>query len=96
MITRIVKMEFSPEKTDVFLNVFSENEHRIASFPGCRKVELLRDVDTPNVFFTYSHWEKAEDLEAYRHSEVFHDVWSKTKILFQAAPQAWSTTKLNN
>jgi len=33
-------------------------------------------------------------LEAYRQSELFKNVWSKTKPLFNDKPQAWSVDKI--
>ena len=36
----------------------------------------------------------SRDLNNYRNSELFKDVWSKTKILFNKKPEAWSTKKL--
>jgi hypothetical protein len=33
-------------------------------------------------------------LETYRHSELFKEVWSKTKPLFNAKPEAWSVDKV--
>ena len=32
-------------------------------------------MEDPRVFFTYSVWDSPSDLEAYRTSDVFADVW---------------------
>jgi quinol monooxygenase YgiN len=90
MIVRIVKMKFKPGKTEEFLLLFRANRARIGSFEGCSKLELLNDCNDPDTFFTYSIWDKEESLENYRNSELFSSVWSKTKILFDAKPEAWS------
>lgn len=90
MIIRIVRMRFDPAKTEDFLKVFNENKTNIRNFPGCTHLELHNDVDHPNVFATYSYWEKKEDLENYRRSELFREVWSKTKVLFSEKPEAFS------
>lgn len=90
MIIRIVKMQFHPEHTAAFQHLFSENQYRIEGFEGCLKVDLLQDIDSPTIFFTYSHWEDIEALERYRQSDVFKSIWSKTKVLFNEAPMAWS------
>jgi heme-degrading monooxygenase HmoA len=58
---------------------------------GCQHLELLRDVASPNVFFTLSFWENEVDLNAYRHSELFKTTWAKTKVLFSDKPQTWTT-----
>jgi heme-degrading monooxygenase HmoA len=93
MFIRIVKMEFRPEEVDTFLAVFNESAPHIRNFPGCTHLELLQDRLHPNVLFTYSYWETDEDLHAYRHSELFEKTWARTKVLFNAKPQAWSVAQ---
>lgn len=90
MIIRIVKMEFCKEYTDVFIQLFEERKLQIRSFPGCTGLFLLRDVNNPNIFFTYSKWDSADALEQYRKSELFNDTWSKVKPMFGGKPAAWS------
>jgi hypothetical protein len=94
MITRIVKMGFAPENTDAFQEIFKQSKSHIEAMPGCCGVTLLRDVQSPNIFFTYSRWEDESFLEAYRQSELFAGVWAKTKALFNTKPEAWSTREL--
>lgn len=91
MIHRLVKMTFNPDSTADFEAIFYANAEKIRHFPGCSHLNLLK---ANNVYFTYSHWEKAEDLEAYRQSALFQAVWSQTKQLFSAPAEAWSTTHI--
>lgn len=90
MIKRLVKLTFQADKTDDFLAVFESSKNLIRQMKGCQHLELLRDVATPQVFFTLSYWESEADLNAYRDSELFKTTWAKTKILFSDKPQAWS------
>ncbi|HPF91605.1 MAG: antibiotic biosynthesis monooxygenase [Flavobacteriales bacterium] len=90
MIVRIVKMTFRPEEIERFQAHFEGWKPRIRSFPGCRHLELLHDVDDPRIFFTYSHWDGHADLENYRISPVFAEVWPTVKALFAAPAEAWS------
>ncbi|MFT4679123.1 MAG: quinol monooxygenase YgiN [Flavobacteriales bacterium] len=90
MLIRIVKMTFRPEFVDEFTQVFDKYKEHIRGSEGCMHLELLRDVNNPNIFFTYSHWEDADYLENYRHSEVFKEVWPLTKAGFSEKPEAWS------
>ena len=83
-------MTFEPEKTGEFLELFEKSKLRIRNFEGCSYLALLRDSRNDNVFFTYSIWEQPEELENYRNSELFKEVWSKTKKMFQQKPEAWS------
>ncbi|MBL4625076.1 MAG: antibiotic biosynthesis monooxygenase [Flavobacteriales bacterium] len=90
MMIRIVKLTFRPDKIEEFLALFNDSKTKIRAFPGCNRLELLNDINTPNVFFTYSYWDKPESLEKYRNSELFNSVWAKTKVLFDGKPGAWS------
>ncbi len=90
MINRIVRMSFDPLKVDDFLKLFSEVKNKIANVEGCEGLSLLRDMNQPNVLFTYSFWKEEANLEAYRNSELFQQTWAGTKILFNDAPKAWS------
>jgi quinol monooxygenase YgiN len=94
MLVRIVKMTFKPEKIDLFLEIFDVNKEKIRNSKGCSLLELYRDKTNTNIFFTYSYWNTEDDLENYRNSELFDDLWSKTKILFNDKAQAWSVDKL--
>ncbi len=90
MIKRIVKMTFQEDKVSDFLTIFESAKTSIKEVEGCQHLELLRCIEPANVFFTYSHWESEDALNAYRHSELFKQTWSKTKVLFTDRPAAWS------
>lgn len=94
MFVRIVKMKFTKENISLFKGVFDKNMATIRSFEGCSFLELYQDKHDETIFFTYSYWDKEEDLEAYRNSDFFKSVWSKTKVLFSAKPEAWSVNKI--
>ncbi len=94
MIVRIVKMSFNETYINEFLTYFDSKKEQIRHFKGCKFLELYRDKQNTNVFFTYSYWETETDLENYRHSTLFTKVWAKTKLLFNAKPEAWSVDKL--
>ena len=90
MLTRIVRMTFQPEKLDDFQAIFNQSKHHIRAFPGNHHLELLSDPGHPNVRMTYSLWESAEALEAYRQSELFRTTWAATKALFAERAVAFS------
>ena len=95
MIVRIVKLSFHAAYISDFKTIFEENKGKIISQKGCNLLEMLEDINEVNIFFTYSWWDSEDDLNNYRNSELFKDVWSKTKILFDKKPEAWSTKKIN-
>lgn len=94
MLIRIVKMTFKPQFVDVFVSTFNARKHLIAASEGCAGVELLRDIDNPNTFFTYSKWVDVESLEKYRKGELFNSTWEEVKKLFDAKPEAWSVKQM--
>ncbi len=96
MFIRVVKLSFAPEHIATFLAIFEQNKTFIRKSPGCRLLELNRDKNNTDLFFTYSYWEKEQDLENYRQSKLFKTVWASTKILFNKKPEAWSVDKLES
>lgn len=87
-------MRFTETGASEFLRIFEENQLAIRHFPGCHHLELLRDINTPHSFSTLSHWMLADDLERYRESPLFKQVWRQVKPLFAERPQAFSFQKL--
>ena len=90
MITRIVRMEFQPAHVDDFLVHFNAIKGLIRNFPGVQELELHRDADHSNVFYTCSKWKDRSDLEAYRQSDLFEGAWNQAKTWFAAKPLAFS------
>jgi autoinducer 2-degrading protein len=94
MFVRIVKLSFHEENIPAFLENFEANKEKIRNAPGNRFLELYQDKNNKSIFFTYSYWETEGDLENYRKSALFNEVWSFTKKLFNDKPEAWSLDKL--
>ena len=95
MLVRIVKLSFHQDKIPAFLENFELVKNQIRNFPGNRLLELYQDKTNTSIFFTYSYWDSEEDLENYRKSELFTEVWDFTKQLFNDKPGAWSVDKLD-
>ena len=94
MLVRIVKMRFQEDKIEAFLANFNQVKEKIRGFEGNQFLELYQDKNDPRIFFTYSYWETEENLEQYRNSILFKEVWSYTKTLFSDKPEAWSVDKV--
>ena len=94
MFVRIVKMSFAKAHIDAFLENFDAKKEAIRNFEGCQFLELYRDKQDTQVFFTYSYWDTEAHLENYRNSGLFKTVWAKTKPFFNNKPQAWSVDKI--
>ena len=94
MFVRIVKLSFHEEHIPAFLENFELMKNHIRNAPGNRFLELYQDKNNKNIFFTYSYWETEDDLENYRKSALFDEIWTFTKKLFNDKPEAWSVDKL--
>ncbi|MBX7124769.1 MAG: antibiotic biosynthesis monooxygenase [Cyclobacteriaceae bacterium] len=95
MIVRIVRLHFHEDQVSTFLEIFSGHRERIRHFPGCTRLELHRDPDHPSTFATISHWQSAADLENYRQSPLFKEVWGKVKPLFRLRSEAFTLEKVD-
>lgn len=93
MLVRIVKLTFEKKQITRFKQIFKEHQKKIQDFEGFSFLELYQVKDRPNTFFTRSHWKDETALENYRNSEYFKKIWSETKVLFAAKPEAWSLEK---
>jgi autoinducer 2-degrading protein len=94
MLTRIVKMHFHTEKVADFLAHFETIKDKVRNQPGCRSMHLYQDAQNPDIYFTISLWDQESDLEHYRTSPFFKEVWYYTKSLFQEKAEAWTLEKL--
>ncbi|WP_353159192.1 antibiotic biosynthesis monooxygenase family protein [Myroides odoratus] len=93
MFVRIVKLTLQEDKIDDFLNHFEKYKDQIRNFPGCQFLEVYRDKHQPNIFFTYSYWSEELDLDTYKKSTLFGEVWPYFKKLFKEKAEAWSVDK---
>lgn len=90
MIIRLVRMRFRPDQVERFLALYEQAHPIIAGQPGCRSVLLVRQLDDPAAFATWSVWDDAAALDAYRRSAFFRGFWPDVKALFRAPAEAVS------
>lgn len=96
MIVRIVKMHFAANKVEEFSTMFEDIKESIRHQPGCTFLELYQGTDDPQTFFTYSYWNSTTDLNNYRNSALFQEIWPKTKSMFDQKPEATTVTKIHS
>ena len=94
MITRIVKMEFKYDQVDLFLEKFSRHAEKMKTVTGQVSLQIVKDLKESNILFTISEWHSEEDLNIYRSSFLFKQIWSEVKPLFCAKAQAWTTQSI--
>lgn len=90
MLVRVVKMKFEAQYLSAFLAHFESIKWQVAQFEGCNGMQLLQDQNDPCLIFTYSIWQSEQDLNNYRHSELFASIWPKIKPWFAQKAEAWS------
>ena len=86
----MVRLTFSPETVDAFDALYVQFQARIQARSGCQMVRAMKVPGQPYQRATLSFWETQNDLDAYRKSTLFGEVWPATKALFAAPPQAQS------
>jgi len=96
MIVRIVKMHFQENNVATFSAMFEDIKKEIRNQPGCTLLELYQDANDPQTFFTYSYWNSETDLNNYRHSALFQEIWPKTKAMFDQKPTAHTVNKIHS
>ncbi len=94
MLTRLVRMYFQPDKVDEFLAFYEQLRPKIAQQPGCISVQLLRQTDDPAAFATWSVWESAAALDAYRTSAFFKSFWPQVRTWFRQPAEAVSFERI--
>ena len=87
-------MTFRNEGCDEFLRIFEKYKQQIRNAKGCTHLSLLRDKEEPYIFFTYSKWDDEKNLDAYRYSSTFAEVWPLVKIHFGAPAEAWTVNEI--
>ena len=90
MITRIVKLTINHSRFHEFALVYAEAQKTIITFKGCMELNVYTDVQQPDVVFTISKWKSDSDLNHYRFSAFFKNVWTTVKPMFSAKAEAWS------
>ena len=86
MTERIVKLAIDPNLNRALPFVRFLPKAKITSPDS--PVATVYNCSSEGHFFTFSHWESEADLNAYRESALFGEVWPKTKALFYDKPQA--------
>lgn len=90
MITRLVKLSLQVDKASQFEALFYQTQTLIEEFEGCHKTNLFKVSGSTSQYFTISYWNTEQDLENYRNSQLFRNVWSQVKPLFSEKAEAWT------
>lgn len=91
---RIVRLSFKEEYIQDFERLFEERKQQIRAIDGCTQLALWADKQDAGVFYTYSIWQHADHLEAYRVSTLFQETWGQVKQWFKEKPLAFSADQL--
>jgi len=74
-IVRIIYASFPPEQTERALQNWKEKcAPLMIRQPGCMSEELLRCIDTPGEFLSYSEWDSMANVEKYLESKDHQEI----------------------
>lgn len=90
MLIRLVRMYIHSEEVAAFLSLYKEARPIIVGQRGCQSVLLAQQIDDPTAFTTWSMWDDAAALDAYRTSDFFRGFWPQVRALFRAPAEAVS------
>ncbi len=96
MVIRLVRMRFRSEEVERFLALYDRAYPVIVKQPGCHSVQLVREVNDPTAFATWSVWNDEASLDAYRRSPFFRSFWQEVKALFRAPAEAVSFEEIEH
>ncbi len=72
MISLLVTVEIAPDRVDEFITYIKEEAvDARTKEPGCRRFEISRSVDKPNVFTLTEAYDDLAALEAHRQTPHF-------------------------
>jgi len=95
MIKRIVRLTVRDEASmEAFRNIYAERNPFKNGVQGCMSVKIMKDVTEENIYYIVSHWDRPEDLEAYRQSDYFKETWPMVKAQLATRAEAFSMTEI--
>ena len=78
-----------------FEAIYAERNPFKNGVAGCLSVQLMKDINDPNICYTLSEWESNDALESYRASAYFKQTWPMVKSLLSKRAEAYSLMPLN-
>ncbi len=97
MITRIVILPVRASEEQDFIKLLTRSFGEVRNSTGCTALTFLRE-NSPEKnminYVTYSKWNNESDLENYRQSFFFKNVWPAVKQFLGAKPSAYTLTPL--
>ncbi len=56
---------------------------------GCRSEKLMKSLDRPGLYISYSEWDSLEDIDRYREGTDHETIQSETRALQGARAVVW-------
>ncbi len=56
---------------------------------GCQSEKLMKSLERPGLYISYSEWDSAEDIDRYRESNDHETIQSETRALQDARAVVW-------
>ena len=79
MVVRLVSLRVHPDRQAELADVLATSYPQVRAVAGCRALYILQDNDDPLHYLTWSVWDAAADLDAYRGGPVYAVVWPRIR-----------------
>ena len=89
-IGRVIMITVPPESVEEAERVWkTECAPLMVRQQGCRSEKLMKSLDRPGLYISYSEWDSAEDITRYRESTDHETIQSETHALQGARAVVW-------
>ena len=81
-IVRLIHVDVDPGQAADAERIWREDcGPRMIGQKGCRSEQLLKCIDSPGEYISYSEWESQEDIDRYRESEDHQTIQAHARAL---------------
>jgi quinol monooxygenase YgiN len=86
-IVRLIFVKVVPEEVKSAEQIWKEHcAPLMIQQPGCLSEKLLRSLDDPGEFISYSEWNDQQSIDAYRQSEAHEEIKTHARRLHGDRP----------
>jgi heme-degrading monooxygenase HmoA len=81
-IVRLIHVKVSPAQSAEAEQIWREEcGPLMRDAPGCLSEQLLKCLDEPGEYISYSEWENEDAIEQYRESDAHHEIQEHARRL---------------
>ena len=89
-IARVILMNVPPESSEQAERVWKEEcAPLMVRQKGCHLEKLMKSLDRPGLYISYSEWDSRDDIDRYREGTDHATIQSETRALQDARAVVW-------